>query len=209
MNRRFSMMVAAFVLAIAFIASPTGPVAADIADGKYEINYEMKEASSENTSIADGYFTKPATLTVQDGVKYIQLTVTSSSMIKSLSAPSGPVEVISEDEANETRTVRFRVDSDLSQPLSMDMHIIVPDSEEMPGGYDMEHVARAFFDVDSMKEIGGTTSTSESADDGAAETGGDVENPQTGDRTPITLYVVLLLGSVVLFTVYKVRAARE
>ena len=55
---------------------------ADIAEGTYEVNYEMKEAGNDNTSIADGYFSKPATLTVENGVKHIQLTVTSSSMVK-------------------------------------------------------------------------------------------------------------------------------
>src|SRR5690625_7507396 len=127
----------------------------------------MKEAGNENTSIADGYFSKPATLTVKNGVKHIQLTVTSSSMVKSLSAPSGPVNVVSEDKGNETRTVKFKVD-DLSQPVNMEMHIVVPDL------YDMTHTARADFDVSGLPAAGSAESekdsSKDSTDDGAAAT---------------------------------------
>src|SRR5699024_6485180 len=152
LNERKSYMIKGLsfwlaAVAIIFTLSiiiPQSIAYAAIKDGTYEINYEMKEAGNDNTSIADGYFTKPATLTVADGVQYIQLTVTSSSMIKSLSAPSGPVEIVSEDEGNETRTVKFRVDGDLSKPVPMDMHIVVPDL------YDMEHTARAVFDVSGL-----------------------------------------------------------
>src|SRR5690625_4260512 len=112
MSKKFPLLMAltAIVLTITFVVLPTGSASASIADGSYQINYEMKEASSNSTSIADGYFTKPATLTVENGTQYIQLTVTSADMVKSLSAPSGPVDVVSEDTANDTRTVKFKVE---------------------------------------------------------------------------------------------------
>lgn len=202
MRKRFSVVFTALILTLALVALPTGTAFANIADGTYQINYEMKESGSDNTSIADGYFMKPATLTVKDGVKHIQLTVTSSSMIKSLSAPSGPVNVVSEDEANETRTVKFQV-GDLSQPVKMDMHIIVPDIPEMPGGYDMEHAARAVFDVSGLTAAGEEGATT------SGDSGEEVVNPPTGDSTPIALYVTLLLSSIAIFTVYKVRVAKN
>src|SRR5699024_1735265 len=121
---------------------PFNSASAAVAVGTYEVNYEMKEANSENTSIADGYFSKPATLTVENGVQTIQLTVTSAEMIKSLSAPSGPVSVVNDN--GDTRTVKFKVDGDLSQPVAMDMHIVVPDL------YDTTHTARAVFDVSGL-----------------------------------------------------------
>lgn len=107
----------------------------------------MKEKSSENTSIADGYFTKPALLIVDEGHKYIQLNVTGADMIKSLGTPSGPVEITDEDDANDERDVQFKLEEDLSELLLIDMHVVVPDL------YDMEHQARAAFDVDSIEEI--------------------------------------------------------
>ena len=202
MNKKFpiSMILMAFVLIFTFVVSPVGNVSAEVADGSYQINYEMKEASSDNTSISDGYFSKPATLTVKDGVKHIQLTVTSSTLIQSLSAPSGAVEVVNENKGNDTRTVKFRVDGDLSQPIKMDMHIIVPNM------YDMEHSARAVFNVSGLPASGDGAATTPTSDSGSGEA---EANPPTGDNTPIALYVILLLSSVAVFTVYKLRFAKD
>ncbi len=199
------MTLAAMILTFSLITSPAGTVFAEIADGSYQVNYEMKEKSSDSTSIADGYFTSPATLTVKDGVKHIQLTLTGSDMIKSLSAPSGPVSVVSE--GDNTRVVKFKVD-DLSKPLNMEMHIVVPDM------YDTTHTARAVFDVSSLPEAGSGGSEGASVNkEGSSNTdngaGTPVDNPPTGDETPIALYVTLLLASVAIFTVYKLRAARN
>lgn len=223
MRNQFSVftVLSALILAIIFVVYPKGEVSAEIADGSYQVNYEMKENSSDSTSIADGYFSSPATLTVENGVQYIQLTVTSSDMIKSLSAPSGPVEVVSE--GDDTRTVKFKVDGDLSQPVSMNMNIVVPDMPAMPGGYDQDHTARAIFDVSGLPEAGAepeSNDNNESSTDGAGtddSNGGSsddgaesaVDNPQTGDDTSIALYVTLLVASIAVFAVYKLRFARN
>lgn len=208
MKKRISLftVLAAMILTIFFVASPAY---AQIADGTYELNYEMKEASSENTSIADGYFAKPAKLTVENGVQQIQLTVTGSSMIKSLSTPAGPVTVVSEDTANETRTVKFTISGDLSQPLNMNMHIIVPDL------YDQEHTARAVFNVSGLPQASQDTAASETA--GATDTaengngtGEAVENPKTGENSSMALYGLLMAGALVgLFAIWKFRPARD
>ena len=160
----------AIIITFSIILIPQKAVHAAFNDGTYDIDYEVKEAGNDNTSIADGYFTKPATLTVTDGTQYIQLTVTSSSMIKSLSAPSGPVEIVSEDEGNETRTVKFRVDGDLSQPVPMDMHIVVPDL------YDMEHTARIVFDVSGLDTVSENEENEDSQADDQSDPPSDHEN---------------------------------
>lgn len=149
MKRRLLLFMFALLtlVLLSLVVIPTNIILAAISDGTYEIEYEMKEADNENTSIADGFFTKPATLTVEDGIQTIELTVTSSSMIESLEVPSGPVEVISEDESEETRVVRFDVDEDLSLPVDVEMHIIVPDL------YDTTHTARAVFEVDELDSV--------------------------------------------------------
>lgn len=207
--KKFSIVVAltAFIFTISLLVSPVGPVSAEIADGSYQVNYEMKEKSSDNTSIADGYFSKPATLTVEDGVKHIQLTVTGADMIKKLVAPSGTVSVVSDN--GDTRTVKFRVDGDLSQPVPLEMDIVVPDL------YDTTHTARAVFDVSGLPEAGaepatgnneGSTGQGESSDNGAQT---PVDNPPTSDETPVALYVTLLLSSIVIFTVYKLKIAKN
>lgn len=214
MKKRFSLLMAITAMILTITIAVPMHAFADIADGTYKVNYEMKEAGNENTSIADGYFTKPATLTVKNGVKHIQLKVTSSSMIKSLSTPSGPVDVVSEGE--DTRTVKFKV-GNLSQPVNMEMHIVVPDL------YDMNHTARAVFDVSGLDTAGSTANKADSSDDGAVaadnngsgeaevnNSGKAEENPPTGDSTPIALYSILLLGSAVgIFAIRKSRLARH
>lgn len=215
-----SMIIVA-VLSIFLIVSPA---AAQIADGTYDITYEMKEANSDNTSIADGYFTKPAKLTVKNGVQTIRLTLTGSNYIQSLSGPSGPVKVVSEDTANHVRVVEFSVSGDLSRPINMQMHIIVPDL------YDQTHTARAVFNVSGLPQgqaevpAGTSDSSDETTSDTTAETktsgeskettesaaGEKVENPKTGEDSSILLYGLLMVGSVIaLFFIWKLRPARN
>src|SRR5690625_6478854 len=156
MKKKFSLVVVltVFIFTISLIVSPVTSVFAEIADGSYQVNYEMKEKSSDSASIADGYFSKPATITGKDGVKNIQLTVTGADMIKKLVAPSGSVSVVSDN--GDTRTVKFRVDGDLSQPVPLEMDIVVPDL------YDTTHTARAVFDVSGLPEAGATPTTEDS-----------------------------------------------
>ena len=197
MKNKYSLFMAltAMILTTLLI---TSPVSAQVADGTYKVNYEMKEASSQNTSIADGYFSKPATLIVENGVQYIQLTVTGSNYIKSLTAPSGSVQVVSENAANQTRVVKFKVNGSLSQAVNMDMHIVVPDM------YDTTHTARAVFDVSGLPQAGATTGENKS-ENGATEA---VDNPKTGDNTPIAMYALLMLGSgIALVAIRKLRPA--
>lgn len=210
MNKRFTLLMAltALVFTLTFLVLPTGNASAAIADGSYQINYEMKEASSDNTSIADGYFTKPATLTVENGAQYIQFTVTSAEMVKSLSAPSGPVTVVSD--SGDTRTVKFRVDGDLSNPVKMSMHVVVPE-EALPGGYDMNHTTRAVFDVSGLPTAGAGEATDTNNAESNSETTGAgkaEENPPTGDSSSIALFTLLLAGSgIALIALRKFKSA--
>jgi|SRR5690625_1905541 len=193
------MYFTAFVAIIfSLVILPHGTVFANFADGTYDVNYEMKEANSDNTSIADGYFGKPAKVTVKDGTYTVQITLSGAEMIESLSAPSGPVNVISD--SGDTRIVSFTTNT-LSEPISMDMHINVPDQPAMPGGYSQDHTARAVFDTSGIPAAG---SGGESTDEG--ETPAAEDNPPTGDNSQITLYALLLVGSAgALFIVRKLR----
>lgn len=195
--------VIALLFTLSFVILPIEVTYAEIADGTYDIDYEMKEASSESTSIADGFFSKPATLTVEDGEKHIELTVTSSDMIQSLSAPTGEVDIVDENEDEDTRTVKFRVDQDLSEPLEMEMHVIVPDL------YDMTHTARAVFDVESETadeentEEDNTEEVNEEPDNEEEEafaenTDENVENAEASDSTSNALWITLAIVGVII-----------
>lgn len=193
-----------FAIILSLVILPHGAVFAKHADGTYEVNYEMKEANGNNTSIADGYFSKPAKVTVSGGSYTVQMTLTGAEMIKSLSTPNGAVNVVSD--SGDTRVVSFTT-NDLSQPISMDMHIIVPDQPAMPGGYDQEHTARAVFDTSGIPAAGSDDGGENKAND---ETPVPEDNPKTGDNSQIMLYGLLLVGSAVaLIVVRKLRPAND
>lgn len=200
MKKKLLMALTSIVAVIFLVAIPTNSAYA-IADGTYTVSYKVVEAGNNNVSIADGYFSKPAKLTVENGKNFVEMTLTDSDYIKSLSGPYGAVTVLSE--GNNTRVVKMQV-GDLSQPVMMNMHVVVP--EEIAGmEYDNHHKARAVFDVSGL----GSASSNEGTTSSGGASGEVVENPPTGDNTSIALYVTLILASVALFTVYRLRFARN
>src|SRR5699024_5501415 len=80
---------------------------AAMADESHNINYEIQEAGGGDASIADGYFTIPAKLTVDGHTQTIVLNVTSAEMIKSLPVQGTPVYVVSD--IGDSRVVKFNV----------------------------------------------------------------------------------------------------
>lgn len=206
MKKRFLFLLTLSAFVFAFLFQPVGSVFAEFADGTYTIPYELKEAGSDNTSIADGYFQKPGKLIVENGVNYVELTITNSEWVKSLSGPYGSENVVSEDKANDTRTVRLQVD-DLSNPVNLNMHVVVP--ENIAGmEYDHEHAVRAVFDVSGVDLAKTQQASSDIGDEETAQQE-VVENPQTSDHSPIGLYVVLIFASIAVFIFYRVRLAKE
>ena len=123
-----------------------------VPDKAYTIDYVVKHGSEDKASAADSFFKKPAYLLYKNDEKYIQLTVTNSDMIKSLSTTNGDV-VIVEENKDGSMVIQFKVDGDLSDVVSLNMFVSVPDMPGMPGGYDMEHNARLFLDPNSKKEV--------------------------------------------------------
>lgn len=214
MTKRLSIVAVITALVLSLVFVPVDSASAQYADGTYDVSYEMKEANNNNTSIADGYFQKPAKVTIDGGTATVQITVSSADMVKSLSGPGGSMNVVSE--SGDTRTYNFQMDaSDLSSPVSMDMNIVVPDLPELPGGYDRDHTARAVFDVSGLKKAGAGGSAK---DDGGEVAGDkdnkagdkDADNPKTGDDSPILMYTILLIGAAgALVLVRKLRPANE
>src|SRR5690625_4710534 len=202
MRNKALIIIALCSLVMTLVFLPAGNAsAATFADGTYSVPFELKEAGNNNTSIADGYFSKPATLVVKNGVNYIQLTTTESEWVKSISGPNGGSTVI--NESGNTRTVQLQV-GDLSNPVNLKMHVVVP--EDVAGmKYDHHHTVRAVFDVSGVSTA--TSGSSDTADQSG--TGDAVENPQTGDTSSIGLYVVLLVSSIAVLAFYRLRLARN
>ena len=206
MKKRSIFLLTLSVFLFAFVFQPVKSVFAQYADGTYTIPYELKEAGSDNTSIADGYFQKPGKLIVENGVNYVELTITNSEWVKSLSGPYGSEQIVSEDKANDKRTVRLQV-GDPSKPVTLNMHVVVP--ENIAGmEYDHEHTVRAVFDVSGVDSAQPTQPTpSDNGEDGMQQD--VVENPQTSDDSPIALYVVMIFASIAVFVLFRFRLAKE
>lgn len=198
LKKYFSLLTVISVLVLSLVLVPVDSASAQIADGTYSVPYEIKTSGSGNTSIADGYFIKPATLTVSGGTQTIQLTIKDSHYVKSLSVQGTPVTVVSDNGQN--RVVKFNVSGDLSNRVPMRMGIKVPDL------YDTEHGAEAIFNVSGLAKAGGGGGSESGATAGTSPE----QNPKTGDNSPIVMYTILLIGAAGAFVlVRKLRPANE
>src|SRR5690625_4002858 len=121
-----STLISTFIFAaLVALLFPTDITNAKTADGYYEIDYEVLNADSDSVSMANDYFEKPAMMIVENGEKKLHLTINHSNWVVGLQAPQGDdfvdVDVLSEDDEEDTRIVEFQVedDHDLSEPIEM------------------------------------------------------------------------------------------
>ncbi len=202
------------------------------ADKVYKIDYIIKHATANEASAADNFFVKPGVLLEKDGKHYLQVKVNNWSMIDWLTVNGKSITVISEDRQADTATIQFEVPKDLSEIVSLSMKVTVP------GLYETVHEARLVMNADSLKEVknkedykiyaanGGKGSTGKKDEDpllkpsfGMNGNGdGDVKetaaagqsNPQTGDKSTILLYTLLLLvSSTLLFVRFRKHQVNE
>ncbi|WP_340084729.1 heme uptake protein IsdC [Siminovitchia sp. FSL H7-0308] len=203
-RKRYAMMLIVVCL-ISFIIIP-GTTFANMADGTYQVNYQILKAENDSVSMANDYFEKPATLIVDKGKKYIQLTINHSDWIKTFTTASGePAQVISENKSADTRVVKFPV-NDLSKPVPMKMHVLI---ETMDPVYDHEYTVRFDFDSENLNTAGsGPEQTkNEKTDDsgkhsennGASTNKAPEKNPKTSDNAPVGFYLLLFVIALLFF----------
>ncbi len=140
-------------------------------DGTYDIPFVVKHATEDKESSADRFLTKPAKLTVENGVNIFQIELTSSSMIKSFQVPNGEAEVVSEDTENDKSVVEFTLDGDLNKPVEMKIHVVVP------GFYDTVHTVRTFFDTKAVPNVKDPEAPSEPQEPTKPEEPAESEEP--------------------------------
>lgn len=204
LKRNTIALVTAFV-ALFLVFAPTNTL--QVSANSQEVSYEILEAGSDGSSIADGYFLKPAKLTSEGGKTYLEFSLKDADYVKSLSGPYGSVKVISD--AGNKRVVKMQV-GDITKPIELQMHVVVP--EEVAGlPYDHEHKARMIVQTEGVDLAGLTTNdqgekTPSASDDGDKKD----ENPKTSDTTPLIMYTVLLIGSVgIIVILWKRRTISE
>ncbi|WP_019908589.1 NEAT domain-containing protein [Paenibacillus sp. HW567] len=137
---------------------PSDPV---LADGQYSIDYAVLHATEEKDSSMKGYFSNPAVLTVDKGEKTISFSIVKdSSVVKNVyTANDGtnyvPVTNVSEDKTANTRIISFKVDR-ISGILPGKVHIVTEYGGKV---YDMNHLIRFRFNLDSITAAPGATPT--------------------------------------------------
>ncbi|MBK3497354.1 heme uptake protein IsdC [Viridibacillus sp. YIM B01967] len=183
----------AVVCLVAFILLPQNSGYAAMADGTYSVNYQVIKPDGNSASIANDYFAKPGTIIVKNGEMTAQIKVNNSKWMTSFSANTGGNSVVSSNASTDTRVVQFNVTS-LSNPTLAKIKV---DIEDM--NYHHSYSIRLAFDESSAKLVSAAGSssnksdTSSSSKDTATTTAdvkgkGNVDNPQTGDTTPILLF---------------------
>ena len=194
----FFTAVLCCLLAIVFLPEAQ---ATELSNGTYVIEYEMLQADNDSVSIANDYFEKPATLTVDDGAQYIQFTVNRSEWVQVLAAAEGEsfanVHVVSEDPETDQRVIAFKVDGDISQPVFMQMHVVVTDMEP---AYDHKYTVRLNFDVETMQETDAPAvvvpSSKSTTDEG------------TGNNVILYIFIAVLAAAIVMI-VRKVNSSKK
>src|SRR5699024_3543254 len=115
--------IISFIIALVAVPVMGSAVFADdnneFEDGTYDIDYSVNYEGDDSPVDVDGFFVKPATLTVEDGKQSIQLKYTATNFINELIVPNAEVEVIDEDEEKNTRIISIKTDADLTEPMKM------------------------------------------------------------------------------------------
>lgn len=194
-----------FILALSFfIVAPTAE-ASSISDGTYTVPYTIK-SSNGGASIADGYFTGSANVTVKNGSAVAELTVSSGQYVKSLNSSSGSGSLISE--SGDTKIFSLPV-GDITQPETVSMHVVVPE-EVAKMDYDTTHTTTFVFNTNNLPTATGDSNDTPKTANDTTQTNaveqGDVENPKTADNTPLALYVALLIISGVGFVAFRKKS---
>ncbi|WP_412519989.1 heme uptake protein IsdC [Staphylococcus simulans] len=183
-----------------------------------ELNYDILKHKTQDVSMANDYFNKPAKLIDKNGKQYVQFTVNHSHWIVNFTFNGQKETVVHEDKAKDERTSEFSIDKTSGEiPGTIKVYI----DEEVNGkpfkydhNYNITYLlkgdaqgesAAAKSNADGSKgdvtkgESAGATGKAESSD--ATPT-----NPQTGAGESKWLYITLMGASAILllsFVVYK------
>lgn len=133
MKKYFFMIVAALFL-VAFTL-PNYSFAA-IADGTYDVNYQVNKPGSNSASMANDYFLKPAKLIVNNGKMTMQITIKNSSWVTEFNPPGG-AKVTSRNDAADQRIVQFPVSNANLVTIPMKIDI---DEIDYHHGYSVDFV---------------------------------------------------------------------
>lgn|GEM_PF-2204557 len=142
----------------------------------YQVEFKVLKDGTDEVSAADQYVQKPAKVTVEDGVGYAEVTLLKSAWITAFEVEQdGKMQaapVIGQDEAADTRTVKFRVDN-IREKINARFIVEVPAMN-----YKGEHSTQLLFDTSGMPgaptpadQAGGTEQTGQTDPTGETNEG--------------------------------------
>ncbi|AHI56699.1 heme uptake protein IsdC [Listeria ivanovii] len=197
----------AFIVLFSFSFLSSGLTAqAAINDGTYSINYTVLQGDSGSASMANDYFDKPATVTINGGKFTVSLQVNHSKWITGLWVEGSAVSVTSSSTANDTRKVQFPV-STLSSPVKAKIKVDIDDDGL---NYHHEYQIQLKFDESSAKSLAAAI---KSSDDGATkevttnESKTEVANPKSSDSSQMFLYGIVFVAAGIGLVLLKRRAS--
>jgi heme-binding NEAT domain protein len=202
MSKMLKVLFSLLIMLAVFPESNSVEAASKYADGEYSVPFTVLKNNSNEQSVTNDYLTSPAKLVVKDGKNLIQITIKNKSWWQYFRVQNGGsfgnVTVLSE--GKDTQLVQFEV-QDVDKLVNAKVHIIVPEIN-----YDNKYDVRFDFNTANVaaKAAGNNSSTVDKKTTKTIEkstastettTTKPESNPQTGDNTPIFLFVVLLLAS--------------
>lgn len=218
MKRKLFLLFTIFSFALVFISNHLAFATTNIADGKYTIPYTVLKGDNDSASMANDYFSKPATLNVANGNIEVQIKIKQSDWVKSLNVENKAVKVVNEDKAAGTKIVSFNV-SDISKTVNAKMHVLIEEYD-----YDHNYTVRFSFDQSSLKALDVKQSAAPINKDTEAKTveqsvgsgnsnvvmSEQVEsNPKTGDSTTTTMMVLFVILGSALYFLYRLKVRRN
>lgn len=152
---QLSRFFVAFLIAVGLtvLGSMQLSAASELKDGEYTINYEILKGDpkDDSTSLADGYWNKPATVLVQDGEIKVRTVINKDAWVVEFQTKQGSsftdAKLVSRDTDNDSRLVEFKVGS-LEEDLVTSMTVDIPSQN-----YYHSYETRFRFYPDTLKLV--------------------------------------------------------
>lgn len=107
-------------------------------DGVYELNYTVDHDGDDFSK----HFIQPATLTVKNDKTQLKFKHKDIGFINEIALPNGQVNIVNEDQEEQTRVVSFDIKNNLSETVNMSLKMV----------YGMTHPVNLNFDLDFVKD---------------------------------------------------------
>ncbi len=144
----------------------------------YQIDFKVLKDGTDEVSAADQYTEKPAKVTVEDGIGYVELTLLKSGWIAAFEVEqAGKLQAaaaVSQDEEADTRTVKFPVEN-IREKLNARFVVEVPSIS-----YKGEYAVQLSFDTTGMP---GAPASEEPASGEAEATADESADDTSGAQT--------------------------